>query len=142
MVPGLPRILGRRRGMEEKGEEKVHFGVANFERRRHPRFSVDLPLEYHRIHSPQSHPGRLENISEGGLLVYLPEEPEMGQFLKVRLFFPSDSNLQAMDAVAQVVWVDLHIGEEKDYRSGLKFIEISSEGLDQLSGFLNHLARI
>ena len=128
--------------MEEKAEEKVHFGVANFERRRHPRFSVDLPIEYHRIDSPEPGPGRAENISEGGLLVYMPEEPEMGQFLQVRLFFPSDSNLQAIDAVAQVAWVDLHIGEKKDYRSGLKFIEISPEGLDQLSGFLNHLARI
>ncbi len=128
--------------MEEKGEEKVHFGVANFERRRHPRFSVDLPIEYHRIDSPEHHPGRAENISEGGLLVYMPEEPEMGQFLKVRLFFPSDSNLQAIEAAAQVAWVDLHIGEEKDYRLGLRFIEISPEGLNQLSGYLNHLARI
>ena len=128
--------------MEEKREEKVHFGVANFERRRHPRFSVDLPIEYHRIPSPESHPGRLENISEGGLLVYMAEKPEMGQLLKVKLFFPSDSNLQAIEAVAQVAWVDLHIGEKKDYRSGLRFIEISPEGLDQLSGFLNHLARI
>lgn len=128
--------------MEEKEAKKVHFGVANFERRRAPRFSVDLPIEYHRIHSPEPRPGRAENISEGGLLVYMPEEPEMGQFLKMKLFFPSDSNLQAMEAVAQVVWVDLHIGEKKDYRAGLKFIEISSEGLHQLSGFLNHLARI
>lgn len=128
--------------MEEKGEEKVHFGVANFERRRHPRFSVDLPIEYHKIHSPPSQPGRLENISESGLLVYMPEKPKMGQFLRVKLFFPSDFNLQAIDALTQVVWVDLHIGEKKDYRSGLKFIEISPEGLDQLIGFLNHLARI
>ena len=92
--------------METKAEEKVHFGVANFERRRHPRFSVDLPIEYHRIHSPAPHPGRLGNISESGLMVYLAEKPEMDQFLKVKLFFPSDSDLEAVEMIVQVVWVD------------------------------------
>ncbi len=128
--------------MEEKGERKVRFGVANFERRRHPRFSVDLPIEYRRIDSSEQHPAHAQNISKGGLLVYLPEETEMGQFLKMKLFFPSDSHLQAIEAVAQVVWVDLHIGEKEDYRSGLRFIEISPEDIDQLSGYLNNLARI
>ena len=128
--------------METEGEEKIRFGVANFERRRHPRFSVDLPIEYQRIHAPDLHPGRLGNISESGLMVYLAEKPEMDQFLKVKLFFPSDSNLPAIEMIAQVVWVDLHFGESKDYRSGLRFIEISLKELNKLSGFLNHLARI
>ena len=128
--------------MEAKREEKVRFGVANFERRRHPRFSVDLPIEYHRIHSPDSYPGRLGNISESGLMVYLPEKAEMGQFLEIKLFFPSDSHLQAIDMIAQVAWVDFHLGENRDYRSGLRFIEISPEDLKKLSGFLNHLAQI
>jgi c-di-GMP-binding flagellar brake protein YcgR len=128
--------------METKGEEKVRFGVANFERRRHPRFSVDLPIEYHRIYSADIHQGRSSDISKSGLMVYLAEKPEMGQFLDVKLFFPSDTHLQAIAMIAQVVWVDLHLGENRDYRSGLKFIEISQEDLNKLSGFLNHLARI
>ena len=128
--------------MEAKKEDKVRFGVANFERRRHPRFSVDLPIEYHRIYSADINQGRSGDISESGLMVYLAEKPEMGQFLDVKLFFPSDANLQAMAMIAQVVWVDLHLGENRDYRSGLRFIEISQEDLKKLSGFLNHLARI
>ncbi len=128
--------------MDTKEETRVRFGVANFERRRHPRFSVDLPIEYHKIHSSDLHPGRLGNISESGLMVYLAEKPEMDQFLKVKLFFPSHSDLRAIEMIAQVVWVDLHLEESSDYRTGLRFIEISVEDLNRLSRFLNELARI
>ena len=128
--------------MEEKKEEKVRFGVANFERRRHPRFSVDLPIEYYHIDMPDCYQGRIANISESGLMVYLQEKPEMGHVFKVKLFFPSDANLQSVDMVAQVVWVDFHLGESGDCRSGLRFIETSREDLNKLCGFLNHLARI
>jgi c-di-GMP-binding flagellar brake protein YcgR len=73
--------------METKGKEaKPRFGIVNFERRKYPRFSIDLPIEYYKIDTPTSHSGRAANISEGGLLIYLPEVAEVGQRLKVRLF--------------------------------------------------------
>jgi len=127
---------------KEEKERKARFGIANFERRGHPRFSVDLPIEYYRVNSPNGHQGRAGNASESGLMVYLAEKPEMGQFLKVKLFFHSAPDLHTIEMLAQVVWVDLHLGENEDYRTGVKFIDISPVDLEKLRGFLKHLARI
>jgi len=62
--------------MEEKGT-KARYGTVNFEKRKHPRFSVDLPVEYSRANLSADH-GRVMNASEGGLLLYLPEQMEIG----------------------------------------------------------------
>ncbi len=127
---------------KEEKEGKARFGIANFERRRHPRFSVDLPIEYYRVNFPNGHQGRIGNASESGLMVYLAEKPEMGQFLKVKLFFPSAPDLHAIEMLAQVVWVDLHLGGNGDYRTGVKFIDISPEDVNKLKSFLSSLSRI
>lgn len=153
--PGAERVtssrnhVSKRREVEvemenEKEEKKgkARYGIANFERRRHPRFSVDLPIEYYQVNSPHGHQGRLGNVSESGLMVYLAETPELGQFLKVKLFFPSDPDLHTIEMLAQVVWVDLHLGGNGDHRAGVKFIDISPEDINKLKSFLSGLARI
>ncbi len=127
---------------KEEKERKARFGIANFERRRYPRFSVDLPIEYYRVNSTESHPGRTGDVSESGWMVYLGEKPEMGQFLKVKLFFPSAPDLHTIETLAQVAWVDWHLGENKDYRTGVKFIDISPEDVNKLTSFLGNLSRI
>ncbi|NWG02135.1 MAG: hypothetical protein HXY44_04665, partial [Syntrophaceae bacterium] len=38
-------------GKEEKGPPP-HIGVVSFEKRKYPRFNIDLPVEYYRIDSP------------------------------------------------------------------------------------------
>lgn len=126
--------------MEEK-ERKFHYGIVNFERRKHPRFNIDLPVEYSLIPSSVSHPGRALNVSEGGLLVYLPEKVEMGQLLQLKLFFPSGSELNGVELIAEVVWRDIHLGKDwGDYRCGIRFIEIPAEGLSKLRKFLGNLS--
>lgn len=127
---------------EEEKKVKTRFGLANFERRRHPRFSVDLPIEYHPVNASTGHPGRVGNVSEGGLMAYLAEKPELGQYLQVKLFFPSGSDLQCVEMLTEVAWVDIHLGENGDYRSGLRFVDISPEDLNKLSSFLFNLSRI
>ena len=126
----------------EGREGKVHFGLANFERRRYPRFSVNLPIEYYPVETPNSHKGHAGNLSEGGLMVYLSEKPEMGQIFHVKLFFPSVPDLQAVEMLTQVVWVDLLYVENGDYRAGLEFMAISPADINQLINFLNNLSRI
>jgi len=122
--------------MTEKQETKSHVGVANLERRRHPRFSIDLPIEYHLIPSSLSHTGRALNASEGGLLVYLSRQIEIGQHLKIKLFFASGSHLNSIEILTEVVWVDIHLGKDwGDYRCGVKFTEISQEDLNRLKFF-------
>jgi c-di-GMP-binding flagellar brake protein YcgR len=126
---------------QEKDEMKPRIGIINFEKRRHPRFTVDLPLEYYRVDSPVPETGRAVNASEGGLLVYFPEEVKVGDRLRLRLFFSIGSDLNTIEMVVQIAWVDLHLGKEwGDYRSGVRFIDISPEDLNKLKTFLKNLS--
>jgi c-di-GMP-binding flagellar brake protein YcgR len=126
--------------MDEK-ERGFHYGIVNFERRKHPRFNIDLPIEYSLLPSSASQSGRALNVSEGGLLVYLSEKVEIHQLLELRLFFPSGSELNRIELIAEVVWRDIHLGKDwGDYRCGVRFVDISSEGLNKLKRFLRSLS--
>jgi c-di-GMP-binding flagellar brake protein YcgR len=127
---------------KEKEQTESHIGIVNLERRKYPRFTVNLPIEYHRLDSSTRYTGRVLNASEGGLLLYLPEQMEMGQDLKIKLFFTSGVELNTVELLAQVVWTDIHLGKGwGDYRTGVKFIDISSENLNQLKNFLRSLSQ-
>ena len=133
--------MNRDTEQQEKKETKPRIGIINFEKRRHPRFTVDLPLEYYRVDSPIPETGRAVNASEGGLLVYFPEEVKVGDRLRLRLFFNVGSQLNTIEMVVQIAWVDLHLGREwGDYRSGVRFVDISPEDLDRLKTFLTNLS--
>lgn len=129
--------------MKPEGKDpKPRIGIVNIERRRYPHFSIDLPIEYHLIHSSAGHTGRTLNASEGGLLVYLPEKMEVGQSLKLKLFFSSGFNLNTIEVIAEVIWIDIHLEKDwGDYRTGLKFVDISSEDLSRLRDFLTSLSK-
>jgi hypothetical protein len=132
---------------EMEGKDiKLRFGVVNFERRRHRRFSLDLPIEYSRVDSSVNGTGRAVNASEGGLLVYLPEQMEIGQSLRIKLFIAPDLDLRTLEMVAQVAWVDMPLEQDRgdyrgDYRSGLKIVDISPEAMNNLKSFLQDLAK-
>ena len=121
-------------------ETKRRYGTVNFEKRKHPRFSVDLPIEYSRTDFSVQH-GRVINASEGGLLVYLPEQMEIGQHLKLKLFFTSGSKLSTIEVLAEVAWTEIHSGETWGvYRCGVRFIDISPEDVTKLKNFLRSLS--
>jgi c-di-GMP-binding flagellar brake protein YcgR len=113
----------------------------DFERRRHPRFSVALPIEYWQIDKSKSRPGRTIDVSEGGLLLHISEPMEIGQVLGLTLFITSSPDLDSIEALVQVevVWKDTLAGKEGDYRVGVKFVYISPEDMDKLKNFLNTL---
>jgi c-di-GMP-binding flagellar brake protein YcgR len=121
-------------------EEKVtkqRTGIAHFERRTYPRFSVDLPVEYYQINSSSSQAGHALNASEGGLLIYFPEQMEIGQYISLKLFFSLGSELNTIEVLAEVVWMDMYLGKGwGDYRCGVKFINISPEDRTRLKSFL------
>lgn len=123
-------------------QEKARYGLVNFEKRRYPRFSIDLPIEYYRLPSSEKRQARVSNISEGGIMIYVPEKLEIGQQLRVKIFFLAEPNLAAMEAIGEVVWIDLCLEEGNEYRSGLKFIEVSADDLRRLKNFLHDLAKI
>jgi c-di-GMP-binding flagellar brake protein YcgR len=125
----------------EKKDTKPRTGIVNLERRKYPRFSVNLPVEYHQINSSISHTGRALNASEGGLLIYFPELMEIGRHLKLKLFFTSYSEMNTIETLVQVVWIDIHLGEGSgDFRTGVRFVDISQEDLERLKNFLRSLS--
>jgi c-di-GMP-binding flagellar brake protein YcgR len=125
---------------KEAKEPKPRYGTVNFEKRKHPRFSVDLPAEYSRTDLSVKQ-GRAINASEGGLLLYLPERFEIGQHLKLKLFFTMGSELNAIEAIAEVVWVDIRLEKDGgDYRTGVRFAEISTEDMAKLMNLLRSLS--
>lgn len=124
---------------EEKGT-KSRYGTVNFEKRKHPRFSVDLPVEYSRANLFADQ-GRATNASEGGLLLYLPEQIGIGNHLRLKLFFTMGSELNAIETLVEVVWVDVHLGKDwGDHRTGVRFVEISAEDMGKLKSFLRSLS--
>ncbi len=125
----------------EEPTEKRKMGIATFERRRYPRFLLDLPIEYQRAESSIPQGGMAANASRSGLLVYLPEAVEVGQHLKVKLFFTYGRELHTLHALSEVVWVNTYFGKEGDYQCGLRFMETGADDLRKLEEFLDQLVR-
>ena len=127
--------------MSTENAKKLRSGIVNFERRKHPRISVDLPIEYSRIENATDHRnGRAANASRGGLLVYLPELVSVGQSLRLMIYF-SIPTIQKVELTAEVAWVDIPMGEKPlEYRVGLKFLEILPEDHERLTAFLKMIS--
>ena len=112
--------------------------VINFESRRYTRFDIHLPIEYYQIKSSITHTG---NISEGGLLIYFPEERDVSQYLTLKLFFSLDSELNTIEVLAKVVWVGNHLSKDREYYPyGAKFVDILPEHDTKLKNFLRSLS--
>ena len=125
----------------EKKEAKRRIGILDLERRKYPRFKINLPLDYYRVDTPAGQTGRAENASEGGLEIYFPEEMQIGERLKLKIFFSSsETELNTIEALAEVVWIDILSGDG-EFRSGVKFVDISPEDLVRLKDFLDSLTR-
>jgi len=112
--------------------------VFDFENRKYPRFDIYLPIEYDQFKSSITHIG---NISEGGLLIHFPEEKDIGQYLRLKLFFSLASELDTIKMVAEVVWKDDHLNEDRVYYPhGTKFVNVASEDGAKLRNFLRSLS--
>jgi len=112
------------------------------EKRKYPRFNVDLPIKYGRTQIFLKY-ARAVNASQGGLLLRLPEEIQVGQQLALRLFFPSHSELSTIKASVRVVWMDLHMRKDWswDYQTGVRFVDICTEDMTILRNFLTGLGQ-
>jgi len=125
---------------KEEKELIPRYGTVNFEKRKYPRFNIDLPIEYSRSDSIIN-VGKVANASEGGLLLYLPEPMEMGQYFKMKLFFSEGSEMNIIEMLVQVVWKEIQLREGRgDYRTGVKFVYISPQDLEKLKYFISKLS--
>jgi c-di-GMP-binding flagellar brake protein YcgR len=120
----------------EQDQVKPRYGIANFERRTYRRFPMRLPIEYFRAESPSNRTGHALDASEGGLQILFPEQVDVGQNLNIKVFFSSETGLNAIEMVVEVVWINAQLAEgEKHYRSGVRFTNISPENMMKLKEF-------
>lgn len=121
---------------------QTKMGVLAIEKRKHPRFSVELPLDYSRVNGKETYGGMVANASEGGLLVYLPERIEMGSLLKIEIFYVGGLELNTIKAVVKVVWADLAARESwGEHRYGLQFESIDEKDFNRLTTLLKEVGK-
>ncbi len=110
------------------------------EKRKFPRSDVDLQVKYSKTNLFFKH-GRAANVSEGGMLICLPEKMDIGHHLVLKLFFPLQSGLNLIEAVVRVVWMDVHLRKDWawDYRVGVRFEDISESDRSTLKGYLSNI---
>jgi len=117
-------------------------GILAIEKRKHPRYNVELPLDYSRTDGKEIYGGIVANASEGGILVYLPERMEVGAFLKIEIIYVNGLELNTVQAIAKVVWQDLATKENLgEHRYGLQFQQIDEENFNRLSGLLKEVGK-
>jgi hypothetical protein len=121
---------------------QTRMGVLSIEKRKYPRFSVELPLNYTRVEGKDILGGMVANASEGGLLVYLPERFEIGGLLKIEIFYVRGLELDTIKAVAKVVWCDLGARESwGEHRYGLQFQYIDEKDFSRLTTLLKEVGK-
>jgi c-di-GMP-binding flagellar brake protein YcgR len=128
----------RRKSRQTKPKSKE--GIFIVERRKNPRFSIELPLDYSLVDSEETHGGLIADISEGGLLVYLPEALKLETLLRIQILFVKGMELNSIKAIAKIVWSDLAtktISEENRY--GLEFQSFIEGDLQKLKTILKEV---
>jgi hypothetical protein len=107
------------------------------EKRKHPRFYLDLPLEYRVIDVPQAHGALVVNASETGLLVHSIKNIPTGTKLNIAVLFPKGFELSNFEVFAEIVWKDIQWEENwLGYQLGLKFVHILEEDHQKLKQLL------
>jgi hypothetical protein len=108
------------------------------EKRKYPRFNIDLPVKYSRRSNLFSKYGRAVNPSEGGLLVHLPEEMVIGQRLALKVFLYPHSDLNIISTSVKVVWTGIHMRKDFtwDYPTGVSFVDMPPKDMMKFKNFL------
>jgi c-di-GMP-binding flagellar brake protein YcgR len=124
------------RRKREQTKPRAEKGIFIVERRKHPRFNVELPLDYS-IENKDHYGGVAVNASRGGLIVYLPVAIVVGTSLNIEIIFVKGFELNSIKVRAKVIWSNLAPkviwGE---YRYGLEFEKFQEGDLQKLKALL------
>ncbi len=103
------------------------------EKRKYPRFHFKLPMSYSRAENEDNYGGIVENVSEGGILVHLPEKLNTGEVLKIEILFAKGWELETVRGIAKIIWNNL-TGKKRGRanRNGLQFQLINKKNLQKL----------
>ncbi len=107
------------------------------EKRKHPRFNMELPLDYRAMDAPRVTGALVVNASESGLLVHSIKDLPIGTKLNIAVLFPKRFELANFEVFAEIVWKDIRWQENREgYLFGIKFINILEEDHRKLKQLL------
>jgi len=124
--------------MDQKGRRR-HLVSVLTERRKQPRIPLRLPTEYFPEGKTRSRLCHTINIGEGGVLLCLPEKLQVGQRLKIEVFYYFDYELEKFCATGEVVWAENPEDAPTGYRSALEFVDLSLRDFEKLKKFLRKI---
>ncbi len=110
------------------------------ERRKHQRYSIDLPLNFQTTENSNICSGLSINASETGLLIQAFKDMPIGLRLNIELLFTEGFELSNLQGTAQIIWKDHYTWSDyKGYKYGLQFVQISNEDYKKLKVLLGNL---
>ena len=114
------------------------------DRRKYPRFLIDLPLEYRDVDGSSLRGAMVVNAGEGGFLIESPRDIPIGTELSITVLYPKGFELANFKVTAKIVWKEPYWREDlkkdrssKGYQYGLEFIQILDEDRWKLSFLLS-----
>jgi c-di-GMP-binding flagellar brake protein YcgR len=112
---------------------------AESEKRKHLRLSLRLPMEYSFPESSHLRLAYMVDICEGGLLMYAPENLDIGQNLSFKFYYDSAAGLDYIQTPGEVIRVDRLGISGKEYRCAVRFSDLPADFLKKLRKFLKSL---
>jgi hypothetical protein len=134
---------------EKKGilQRNHGMGVETFnkrEKRSHPRFSIDLPLEYQDMDNSHARGGIVVNASETGFLIESGKDIPIGTELNIAVLYLEGFELANFKVTGKIVWKEPSSKEDwrgdpywKGYQYGLEFTQILDEDRWKLTPLLS-----
>jgi len=98
------------------------------ERRRYPRFFIDLPAEYRDMDDSCLRGAIVVNASEGGFLIESTRDLPVSTELSITVLYPKECELDNFKVTAKIVRKGPHSkGDWKGYQYGLELTQILEE---------------
>jgi c-di-GMP-binding flagellar brake protein YcgR len=112
---------------------------AESEKRKHFRLSLRLPMEYSFPESSHLRLAYMVDICEVGLLMFTPENLDIGQNLIFKFYYDSGAGLDYIHAPGEIIRVDRSGILGKEYRCAVRFFDMPPDFLKKLQKFLKSL---
>ena len=113
------------------------------ERRKHPRYSIDLPLNFKLSENPIIYSGLSIDASEAGLQIQTLKDMPIGIKLYIEVLFAKGFELANLQGLVQVIWKDDYLWKDGvGFKYGLKFVQITSPNYLKLKHLLLNQSKL
>ncbi len=120
--------------IEEREDTRMEESLDNKEKRRYPRFLIDLPLEYRDMDGSCLRGGIVANASETGFLIESGKDIPIGTELNIAVLYLEGFELANFKVTGKIVWKEPYSKEDgkgktywEGYQYGLEFTQILDE---------------